>query len=113
MGPGMRPLIKSCRQAVLCAIQLPYGTCMFSLLLTHVPINQDGGRLTDNIFWSIFLNENIIVINYFPLGIVPKGHINKISPVVKKISWCQLGAKPLSKPMKTQLSDAYMRHWAI
>ena len=35
-----------------------------------------------------------------------------MSPLDKVMAWCQTGDKPLSDPMMTQVTVAYMRHAA-
>ena len=38
------------------------------------------------------------------------GPINNIPALIQKMAWRQTGDKPLSEPMLTQFTDAYMRH---
>ena len=44
------------------------------------------------------------------LKFVPKGPIYYNLAFVEVIAWRQIGDKPLSEPMLTQLTDAYMWH---
>ena len=45
-----------------------------------------------------------------------KNHLNAPDPIeiyrvlVQKMAWCLVGDKPLSEPMPTRFTDAYMRH---
>ena len=41
---------------------------------------------------------------------VPKGLIVNVSTLVRVMVCRLLGAKPLSEPMMTKFTDAYMRH---
>ena len=68
--------------------------------------------LADDIFKSIFLNENIWISIKISLKFVPKGPINNIPALAEIIAWRRTSDKPLSEPMMTQFNDAYMRHSA-
>ena len=37
--------------------------------------------------------------------------IDNNTALVWIMAWCRIGAKPLSEPMLTRFTDAYMRHW--
>ena len=53
--------------------------------------------------------------------IIPKGPINNIPALVQVMAWCRPGDKPLSGPMLTQFTDAYiatlggvaLNHWPL
>ena len=60
---------------------------------------QNGHHFADNIFKCIFLNENIWISIKISLKFVPKGPINNISALVKKMAWRRPGDNPLSEPM--------------
>ena len=49
-------------------------------------------------FECIFLNENVISLNF-----VPKGSINNFPALVQIMAWRQPGDKPLSEPMMVSL----------
>ena len=60
---------------------------------------QDGRHFPDDIFKSIFLNENVwISINISP-EFVRKCPINNIPALVQIMAWRRPGDKPLSEPM--------------
>ena len=42
-----------------------------------------------------------------------KGPIDKKSALVQVMAWRRTGAKPIPKPMLTQLTEVYMRHWGV
>ena len=44
------------------------------------------------------------------LKFVPMGVINNKWALVQVMAWRRPGDKPISKPMLTQLTDAYSRH---
>ena len=68
---------------------------------------QNGSHFADNIFRCIHLNENVIKIS---LNFVPKASIINIPASVQIMFWRQIGDRPLSEPMLTPFTDAYMRH---
>ena len=41
---------------------------------------------------------------------VPRSQINNKPALVQVMAWHQIGDMPLSEPMLTRLTDAYMRH---
>ena len=69
-------------------------------------------------------SRNLIAILYFSnafswmevlyfkisLEFVPKGPVDNKAALVQVMAWCQKGNKPLSEPMLTWLTDAYMGH---
>ena len=66
--------------------------------------------VADNIFKRIFMNENVRISIQISLKFVPKGSIDNKPALAEVMAWCLLGAKPLSEPMLTRFTDAYMRH---
>ena len=60
---------------------------------------QDGRHFPDDIFKSIFLNENVWISIKISLKFVPKGPINNIPALVQIMAWRRPGDKPLSEPM--------------
>ena len=45
------------------------------------------------------------------LKFVPKSPIDKKPSLAQIMAWRRIGDKPLSEPMLTQFTDAYMRGW--
>ena len=66
--------------------------------------------LADNIFKRIFFNEKFCILIEISLKFVPKGPIDNNSALVQIMAWRWIGDKPLSEPMLTRFSDAYMQH---
>ena len=66
--------------------------------------------LADNIFKWIFLNEKFCISIWISLKFVPKGPINDSTALVQVMAWRQTGDKPLSEPMLTQFTEAYIQH---
>ena len=64
---------------------------------------QNGHHLPDDIFKSIFLNENVWIAIKISLKFVPEGPINNIPALVQIMTWCHSGNKPLFKPMVVSL----------
>ena len=61
--------------------------------------------LADDIFKSIFLNENDRIPILISLKFVPRSPIDNKATLVQVMAWRWTGAKPLSEPMMTQLTD--------
>ena len=78
--------------------------------LTHWPLDKMAANLADNIFNRIFLNENAWISIKISLKFVPKGPIDKKPELVQVMGCRRTGDKPLSEPMLTRFTDAYMRH---
>ena len=66
--------------------------------------------LADDIFKCIFLNEHDKIAIQISLKHVPRNPIDNKPALVQVMAWRRTGDKPLSEPMMTQFSDAYMRH---
>ena len=60
---------------------------------------QNGRHFADDIFKSIFLNENVWIPIKISLKFFPKGPINNIPALVQIMAWRRPGDKPLSEPM--------------
>ena len=63
----------------------------------------------DMVKW-IFLNENGRIPIEISLKFVPRSPIENKPALVQIMVWRRPGDKPLSEPMLTQFTDAYMRH---
>ena len=70
-----------------------------SPLLNTLRPRQDGRHFPDNVFKSIFMNENAWISIKIPLKFVAKGPINKIPALVQIMAWRRPGDKPLSESM--------------
>ena len=79
-------------------------------LVNSSPPGQNGRHFADDLFKSIFLNENVWISIKISLNFVSKGPINNIQALVQIMAWRRIGDKPLSEPMLTRFSAAYMRH---
>ena len=66
--------------------------------------------LAGDIFKCIFLNENDSIPISISLKSVPRSPIDNKPALVQVIAWLQTGDKPLSEPMMTHLTTAYMQH---
>ena len=66
--------------------------------------------LADSIFQCIFLNKKVWILLKISIKFDPKVRINNILALVQIMAWRQPGDKPLSEPMLSQFTDAYMRH---
>ena len=64
---------------------------------------QNRRHFVDDIFKSIFLNENARISLKISLKFVPKVRINNIPALVQIMAWRWPGDKPLSEPMMVSL----------
>ena len=65
--------------------------------------------LTEDNCKYIFLNENDRIPIRIWLKLVLRSLIDNKTALVQVMTWHQIGAKPLSKPMLTRFTDAYLR----
>ena len=79
-------------------------------VLTHLPLDKMATILADNNFKCIFLNENDRIPIRISLEFVPRSPIDNKPALVQVMAWHLTGNKPLSEPVVTQFTDAYMRH---
>ena len=61
----------------------------------------------DDIFKSIFMDEQLYISIRNSLTCVPKGPINDKAASVQEMAWRQKSGKPLPEPILTQFTDAY------
>ena len=78
------------------------------ILSRHLCVNtlrprQNGRNFADDMFESIFLNENVWIPIEISLTFVPKVPIDNIAALVQIIAWRRPGARPLSEPMMDSL----------
>ena len=71
------------------------------------PSVQNGRHFAGDNFRCIFVYENVCIFIKISLKFNPKGPID-IEP---KLIW--IIDKPLSQPMPTRFTDAYMRRWEL
>ena len=84
--------------------------CVSGLKLTHLPKDKMAAILADNIFKSIFLNGNYLILNKISLKFHSRIPIDNKPALVRVMAWQRTGDKPIPEPMLTQLTDAYTRH---
>ena len=61
-------------------------------------------------FKCIFLNENDRIPIQISLRFAFRSSIDNKPALVQVMAWCQIGDKPLSEPILTRITDAYMQH---
>ena len=71
----------------------PHSCNIFNILKPR----QNGHYFTHDVFKSIFVNENLLILIKHPLKFIPKGPINNIPALVQVMAWRQSGDKPLSE----------------
>ena len=74
------------------------------------PLRQNSHLFADDIFRCIFVNEKFCILIKISLIFVPKGLIDKNPALVEILAWHRIGDKPLSEPMLTRFTDAFMRN---
>ena len=84
----------------------------FSNWINSTLPGQNGSHFAGDIFRCIFVNEKFGILIKISLKLIPMGPIVINTALVKIMAWRWLGDKPLSEPMLTRLTDAYMWHWA-
>ena len=70
---------------------------------------QNGHHFADDVLKCIFLNENFLILIQISLQFVRKGPIDNKWTLVQVMARRRIGDKPLSEPMLTQFTDAYMQ----
>ena len=58
--------------------------------------------------WHVW---NILYFDSISLKFVPKDPIDNTSALLQLMPWRRPGGKPLSEPMLTQFTDAFMQHF--
>ena len=81
--------------------------CFLALVGIGLP-GQNGRHFADDIFRCIFVNEKFCVFVKISLKFVPKGLIDNNPALVLIMASCRKGYKPLSEPMLTWFTDAYL-----
>ena len=84
-----------------CNVSAPEG-------LTHLPLDKMAA-ISQTIFSNAFCEWKVCIVIKISLEFVPNGPINN-TVLIKIMAWHRIGAKPLSEPMLTRVTDAYMRH---
>ena len=74
------------------------------------PTRQNGRLFAGDIFRCIFVNKKFCISVKISLNFVPDGSIVNDLALVQIMAWRRKGDKPLSEPMLTWFTDAYIRH---
>ena len=69
-----------------------------------------AANLADDTFMCIFMNETIGILIQISLKFVPKVPTYNKFALVRVMAWWWTSNKPLSEPMVTWFTDAYMQH---
>ena len=95
---------------MMCLMQVQWMPPLGIHFINLSPFGQNGRHFADDIFRCIFMNEKLCILMKIWLKFVPKGPIDNNPALVQIMAWCRKGDKPLSQPMLTRFTDAYMRH---
>ena len=74
------------------------------------PPRQNGCHFPDGSYKCIFMNENFCISIRISLRFVSRALIDNKSACVRVMARHRTGDKPLSEPMLTQFTNAYMQH---
>ena len=77
-------------------------------VLTHLSLDKMAAILADNNFKCFFFNENDRILVRISLKCVPRSPTDNKPALVQVMAWRWTGDKPLSEPMLTQFTDAYI-----
>ena len=83
---------------------------IIQLQVNSSPSGQNGHHFADGIFRCICVTEKFWIFIKISLNFVPEGLIDSNQALVEIMAWRRIGDKPLSEPMLTWFTDAYMRH---
>ena len=80
---------------------------IFNGVINSLRPRQNGRHFADDIFNSIFLNENVWTPIKISLKIVLQGLFNNIPALVQLMAWRRPGDKPLSEPVMVNFWRIY------
>ena len=76
--------------------------------LAHLLQDKMASILADDNLKCIFVNENDRNLIWFSLKFVPRSPVDNKPSLFQVMTWQQTGDKPLSEPILTQFTDAYI-----
>ena len=80
------------------------------MMISSYPAGRNGRHFAGNVFKCIFMDEKFCILNRLSRKLVPNDLIDNIPELFQIMAWRWSDDKPLSEPMLTQFTDAYMRH---
>ena len=89
-----------------------YVASVGSVQLNILRPKLNGRHCTNDTFKCFFLNENIWFWIEMSLNLIHKGSFNSIPALVWIMGCGRPGHRPLSEPIMSCFTDAYMRHSA-
>ena len=94
-------ILQSCTKPSVCHWQDVNAICFRWKVpdINTLRPRQNGRYFPDDIFKSIFFNENVSIAIKISLKFVPKGTINNIPALVQIMAWHRSGDKLLSEPI--------------
>ena len=94
-------------------LTLWHTLCISRMRSHHLKLispGQNGRHFADDIFRCNFREWKIDILIKISLKFVPISPIDNNPPLVYIMAWRRIGDKPLSEPMLTRFTDAYMLH---
>ena len=104
--PGGDELIYTHDRSFTYGVRPSAGT----LLTSKCNPGQNDHHFTQDIFKCIFLNKDVLISIKISLKFIPNGPISNIPQLVQIMAWHWPGDKPLSEPMLTWFTKAYLQH---
>ena len=77
--------------------------------INQSPHGQDGCHLTDDNLDEFSWMKKFCILIKISMKFVPYGLIDNSPALVQIMAWRRIGDKPLTEPLLTQFTDAYMR----
>ena len=71
---------------------------------------QNGRHFADDISICSLVNEKPYILIKISLKFIPNGPIDNDPALGQIMAWRRIGDKPLSEPILTRFTNAYMRH---
>ena len=93
-------------------IQIRNSTCESIIVVNPCHAYFFNTLRPGNNFNCIFLNGDLWILIRISLKFVHKFPIDNTPALIQIMAWCLTGNKPLSEPMMTYFTDAYMHHSA-
>ena len=72
---------------------------------------RNGRRFANDILKCILVDANCCILIQIPLKFIPNAPIENNLALVQTMAWRRTGHRPLSGPMMTLITGAYMRHY--
>ena len=86
------------------------GSSVYDGCCLLISPGKNGRRFADDTLRCIFMNEKFCMLIEISFKLVPKGPFDNNPALVQVMAWHRIGNKPLSEPVLTRFTEAYMRN---